>query len=314
MEALRRQGWDVDLVPERDGPPAPADVVVLQRVTAVDTPALIADLQQHGSLVVYDIDDWYDNVPGYNPAGRHIVKIIDVVHASMRAADLITCSTPELAEGYSRFGPTVVLPNFLDPYLWAEAELAKFRKPRNKVHVGWAGHVDYRSGDLDLLRPWLPGWLADRSDEVRFVACGGPKICEYLGVVGLDAMTSPPTESGEYFRPYDHLPAMLAWLDVGLVPLAQNRFNQAKSWCKGMEYNAAGAPCVASPLREYRQYVRPGVNGLFGRPGTWGRQLDLILDDLDGYQQRARTVAEEHMIDRHIGRWVDAYERVRVAA
>jgi glycosyltransferase involved in cell wall biosynthesis len=288
--------------------PQPADVLVLQRVTWPNTVDVIRDAQQAGTRVVYDIDDWYDGIPDYNPAAVHAMQVLDLVHDAMQAADVVTCSTPELAEGYAHLNRTVVLPNYLDPDLWSEAELAKYRPEKDRVHVGWAGNIDYRTVDLDLLRPWLPGWLDD-NPQVRFVAVGGPDILDYLGVGGL---ASPPTEHGNYFRPYDHLPALLTWLDVGLVPLEFNRFNQAKSWCKGMEYNAAGAAVVASPSREYRQFVQPGVNGQRVRKNDWRGALDTVLDDLDGFRARARRVAEQYLIDRHIGRWEQTFHAAKL--
>jgi glycosyltransferase involved in cell wall biosynthesis len=107
---------------------------------------------------------------------------------------------------------------------------------------------------------------------------------------------------------------MLANLDVGLVPLIHSRFNQAKSWCKGLEYGAMGVPAVASPSREYRRYIRPGDNGLLVRKNNWAAQIETILDDLDGYQARARQVAERYWIDDWIHLWVRAYSEARVVA
>lgn len=305
-EALRRLGWDVGYITDEHSS-VDADVLVLQRVAAPGIGDLIAEFQRRRGVVVYDIDDLYDSVPAYNPSGRYVQDVIGYMHEAMSAADLITCSTPELADAYRRLGPTVVLGNYLDPDVWAEHEMAKYRSPRIKVHVGWAGHATARHGDLDLLRPWLPGWLADNPD-VTFVGCGGPEILDYLGVGGL---ASPPTEKGQHFRPYDHLPAMLTMLDVGLVPLVFNRFNEAKSWCKGMEYAAAGAAIVASPSREYRRFIRPGLNGYLVRRNDWRGALNRTLDALDALKAGAKRVAGEYTIDRHIGAWTAAYGALR---
>lgn len=305
--ALQRAGWDVGFTDGDGG--FDADVVVFQRVAEPWLPGLFAELRRQGTLVVYDIDDWYDNIPVYNPAAGHVAPILEHVHAAMRAADLITVTTDELAEAYAGLGRTVVLPNYLDPDLWAEHVLA-LQVTRDRVHVGWLGHVEYRSADLDLLKPWLPGWLEDNPD-VRFVGCGGREILEYLGVPGT---FSKPTSEGHNIRPYDRLPLMVSMLDVGLVPLVFNRFNQAKSWCKGMEYAAAGAATVASPSREYRKFIQPGVNGYLVRRNDWPGALNRTIDNLDTLREGARRVAEEHMIDRHIHLWVDAYTNARQLA
>jgi hypothetical protein len=300
--ALGRLGWDVRYV-EDDDADLRADVVVLQRVFHPHVVDLIRGLQRHGVRVVYDIDDWYDGIPAYNPAASHAAANLDLLHGALAAADLITCSTPELAEGYVSFGQTVVLENYLDPDIWSGNE--HYRPPHTAVHVGWMGAAGHRDADLDLLRPWLPGFLED-NPQCRFVLAGSDE--KLLADLGIPGLVCPPARS--HIRPYEHLPAMLAWFDIGLVPLAQNRFNQAKSWCKGMEYAGMGVPCVASPSREYRRFVQPGRNGELVRGGDWLTPLRKVLADLDRYRQGARETADAHLIDRHIHRWVDAYGRL----
>lgn len=297
--ALRRQGWEVRFV-EDDDPDLRADVVVLQRLTGPSAPDLVDGLRANGVKVVYDIDDWYDGIPDYNPF--RAADVLPTLHACLERADLITCSTPELAEGYGRFGPTEVLENYLDPDIWSGNQ--HYRRLHDEIHVGWLGVAHHRDADFDLLKPWLPDFLHD-NPQVRFVIAGsGEKALAELGVPGL---VCPPAKG--HIRPYEHLPAMLAWFDVGLVPLAQNRFNQAKSWCKGMEYAGAGAPVVASPSREYRRFVQPGVNGQLVR-GDWSAALRKVLADLDAHREGARATAEAHLIDSHIHHWVDAYGRL----
>lgn len=273
---------------------------MLQRVIHSGLPEFIRDAQASGSVVVYDIDDWYDGIPAYNPASTHIsAEDVATMHQAMSLVDVVTCSTPELAEGYARLNRTAVLANYLDPDIWGDVSV--FAGERSAIHVGWLGKTDYRSADLDLLRPWLTAFLADHP-EVRFVA--HRSTLELLGVPGL---APPLTEHGQEFRPYDHLPALLTWLDVGLVPLAQNRFNQCKSACKGMESNAAGAAVVASPSREYRSYVTPGLNGFLVRKNDWRGAIERTLDNLDELKVGARKVAEQHFVDDAIHRWTEAW-------
>lgn len=295
--ALERLGWDVSLV-ESD-----TDVVVLQRVLDVDLVDRIRKHQERGAVVVYDIDDWYDGLPSYNPASAGIgTSELALLHEALSTVDLITVTTDELAEGYARLNRTVVLPNYLDPTIWLNT--AGLRSPRSKVHVGWMGSARWRSADVALFKPWLARWL-DRHPEVEFVAAGSDiGLFEYLCVEGLICPAA-----GDYIRPYDHLPAMLAWFDIGLVPLTFNRFNQSKSWCKGMEYNAMGIPAVASASREYRKFIQPGVNGYLVKK-DWPSVLDRALDNLHTLRAGAKATAERYFIDEHIHRWIGAYAAV----
>ena len=125
--ALSRQGWTVDHV--SDGSQALADVVVLQRVLHPDTPVFIQRARSLGCRVVYDIDDWYDGLPDYNPASKEIGgDELAILHACLSSVDVVTVSTPELADGYGHLNETVVLPNYLDPDVWTGND--HYRKPR----------------------------------------------------------------------------------------------------------------------------------------------------------------------------------------
>lgn len=299
--ALERLGWDVSYVEDFDSSLA-ADVVVLQRVIADWVPDTMRALKQANprTLIVYDIDDWFDAIPDYNPASEYVsdpATALDYCHEAMQLADLITVSTPGLATLYGRFGPTAVLPNYLDPAHWAKVETYEHRTAR----IGWLAAYKWRGGDLEVLRPWLPQFLDERPD-VRFGALGCPEMLDDIGLVGF----SLP------MRPYADLPAMLASIDVGLVPLTFNAFNwQGKSWIKALEYGAMGIPAIASASDANRAYVRPGVNGLLVRKNNWAQQIDAVLADLDNYRLGARKVAEEHFIDDWVHLWVDAYGRAR---
>lgn len=318
--ALARAGWDVtyasdgiDIGKEDGRVRGDPDVLVLCRVSGEEVPDAVCRIRRHGrTLVVYDVDDWFAGIPGYNPAARIHRDDLNEMHQAMREVDLITCSTPELAAGYGVLNRTAVLANYLDPEIWQPYQ--GMARLRSHIHVGWAGAFHWRGGDLELLKPWIYDFL-DAHPEVRFAAIGCSELLTWLGIDGMTTPQLPPgektTELNKDLHPYQHLPAMLANLDVGLVPLMQNRFNQAKSWCKGMEYNAMGIPAVASPSREYRKFIRPGVNGRLVRKNNWVQQIETILDNLDAYQAGARKVAEEYWIDDHVHRWVDAYATAR---
>jgi glycosyltransferase involved in cell wall biosynthesis len=320
--ALRRLGWDVQF--DEDGVDVTAagrvrgdpDVVVFCRVMGDYVPDAVRRIRRYGrTLVVYDTDDWFAGIPGYNPASEIPSELVLTMHQAMREADLITCSTPELAEGYGVLNRTVVLPNYLAPEIWKPYQ--DLPKLRSHVHVGWAGGFHWRAGDLELLKPWLYDFL-DKHREVRFAAIGCRELLEWLGIDGVSTPQLPPKLGRTSYRnknlhPYEHLPAMLANLDIGLVPLVHNRFNQGKSWCKGMEYGAMGVPAVASPSREYRKFIRPGMNGLLVRSANWAKQVEAVMRDLDRYREGARKVAEEYWIDSHVHKWVNAYEQAKKA-
>jgi hypothetical protein len=314
--ALAELGWDTEFDAEgfdvsTDGRvKGDPDVLVLSRAMGDYVPDAVRRITACGrTKVVYDIDDWFAGIPGYNPASKVPQQLIDSMHESMRLADLITCSTPELAEGYAHLGPTVVLPNYLDRRIWGPYD--GYRSERDFLTLGWHGAFHWRSGDLEVLKGWVPTFLRHNPD-VRFAAIGCPELLEYLDIDGItcDQMPMEPDASplSRNLHPYPHLPVMVSHIVVGLVPLLPSRFNQAKSWCKGMELNAMGVPAVASESREYRTFIEPGVNGyLVRRPKDWLRYVVRAFDNLDHLREMSRKNADRYWIDDHIGLWVDAY-------
>ena len=297
--ALVRLGWDVDYVDGFDSV-LDADVVVFQRTIADWIPDTMRALKaaRPNTVIVYDIDDWFDDIPDYNPASKYVANpatSLAYCHEAMRIADLITVSTPGLADLYGRFGPTVVLPNLLDPYVWSDND--RYVAPHDGIHIGWLAAYKWRGGDIEVLRPWLPRFL-DEHPDVTFCALGCPELLDDLGIDGFSCDMAP----------YTHLPKMLGTLDVSLVPLAFNAFNwRGKSACKSMESNAMGVPTVASPSEANRAYVQPGVNGLLVRKNNWAQQIEKVIANLDAYRDGARQVAKGYMIDDHIWRWEAAY-------
>ncbi|MDP8930468.1 MAG: glycosyltransferase [Actinomycetota bacterium] len=303
--ALERAGWDVRFVEDSEELTRlpECDVLVVSRGRSLELPHLFRLFRARGTACVYDIDDLVHEIPTYNPAAH---EDYSAVIPAMREADLITCSTPGLARYYGEHGRIAVLPNLLDPELWEDVE--RYRVPHDSVRVGWMAFWQWRGGDVEVLRPWLADWLRAHP-EVEFVALGCPEIAAELDITVLSPR--PDEETVGSARPWQHVPAMCALLDVGLAPLARNRFNwQAKSACKALEYTAAGVPVVASPSEAYRDFIRPGVNGYLAKRDWWA-VMDRTLDGLDVLREGARKVAAEYVIDDHVDKWTTAYEEAR---
>ena len=71
-------------------------------------------------------------------------------------------------------------------------------------------------------------------------------------------------------------PGLLAGCDIGLLPLADNLFNQCKSPTKMFEYMAMKVAVLGTPVGEVEQIVRDGESGMLAQDipaicGGWGR-------------------------------------------
>jgi hypothetical protein len=87
-------------------------------------------------------------------------------------------------------------------------------------------------------------------------------------------------------------------VDIGLAPLHDTPFNQAKSDIKYLEYSATGAATIASPLAPYRASVQAdrGVLVLANTADEWAVAIGRLIDD-PHLRQRLATNAYEWVRD-----------------
>jgi glycosyltransferase involved in cell wall biosynthesis len=281
-----------------------ADVYVFQMANDTNVPDLIKQIQGLGKKVVVEVDDDLLHVPAYNPFNDDPT----VFHKCVEIADAVTVSTESLRRSYEKLNPAVtVLRNRLHWPMWTEIPPVYERQEWRRLRVGWMGILEYHKADLDVLRPWLREWLLLHPD-VEFVSCGGADVHEYLNIPEPQRVTTDRTD----FRHLE-LAYITSVMDVGLVPLAENRFNEGKSYLKGLEYSACGIVPIATPTEQYKELIEHGVNGFLCRySGQWLKALDSLVDDdyRYGIAKAAFENAGFNTYAKNIGEWETLYQRL----
>jgi hypothetical protein len=282
-----------------------ADVVVLQRPCKRELADAVPHLQDRGVAVVVDIDDDLQTIAADNPAFTdfhprlHPDRNWTHLARACAAADLVTVSTPALAERYGRHGRVAILPNYVPR---AYCEIPRPVAAQASPLCGWTGTPRTHGGDLAQVGTSLGRALTDTG--ARFLAIGSAETLLALGI---------PPGAGAWvdWRPIrDGYPELVASLDVGIAPLAPTRFNQAKSWLKPLELAALGVACVVSPSDEYLRLHVHGVGEVARKPKDWSRLLRLLLSDR-GYREelsgRGRDAARRLTYEIHAIRWWQAW-------
>jgi hypothetical protein len=292
------------------------DVIVLQRPTFPQVAAAVPFLRRRGIAVVVDIDDDLSAINPANPAyaamhpnkaalvdprvvdrmrrrgfeprpNRHSWRSVDEACA---AATMTTVSTPALLSRYGR-GNGVVLHNYVPR---AALDIGRV----DSACVGWAGSTHSHPGDLRVLGPSIA-----RLGVPFSVVGNGAGADRELG------LTSPVPDTGQV--EFADWPAAVAMIGVGVAPLAETRFNEAKSWLKPLEYSAVGVPWVASPRAEYRALAGLGAGLLAEKPREWERALRRLTSDAAYRAEQSeavRAVARTLTIEEHAWRWVEAWQ------
>lgn len=249
------------------------DVSVVKLLMHRATPELFRLMQSRGERVIVDVDDFHyglhpENV-AYNATNPHKNPASNRMHyeKAIRYADTVTVSTNFLAEFYAaRCRDVRLIPNAIDAERFHIVE-----QPERPV-LGWVGGTLWRSGDIELLRDWLPAFVKDHQVAVHHsghIPADGHHFAARAGLRRVQ--TTPMSLVKDY-------PRLLTPISVGLVPLAANDFNEAKSYLKGLEYAAAGIPFIATPTLEYQLLAEAGVGRLARTPDEWRDHATELLD------------------------------------
>jgi glycosyltransferase involved in cell wall biosynthesis len=254
--------------------------------------------------IVYDTDD--DFFSAELPAGAEDVLERDLIERMLSLADLVTTTTPVLAERLAprARAPVRVIRNALDPG-WYEAG-----QPDGPADAPGCPRVVYhgvplRLRDYEVARPAVDA-VAREITTLRRVWLGGdaPQLAAVVDEV----------------RPWvNGLPDFAAALvaarpDIGLAPLRDTPYDRARSELHWLEYALAGAPTIVSGLHGPGPYdvVRDGVDGLVARsPADWERHLRSLAASPDlrteiAARARERVLAD-YTVEIRASEWADAY-------
>lgn len=285
--------------------PTEFDVVVMHNCMWPQLVTAIHELQALGVAVVVDLDDDVDRVPVGNMAhgvarGLHN----DCLHAAVQACDVLTVSTPRLLS----YAPDkAVLLRNCAPADWLD--WPRFTGPAT---VAWSGGLAWHAGDLETTRGGVARAVRDTGAGVNVVGWG-------VGVP--QALQLDPdtffTETG--WVDFDGYPDWLAKATVGIAPLVNTPFAQAKSWLKPLEFTALGVPVVATGQHaEYAALARslPAIRLAFNGRG-WAREVRFWLEHPEeakvAVEASRQVIARDLTYEVNAWRWCEAWDTARKA-
>jgi hypothetical protein len=258
---------------------APCSRIVLLR--PADAGQVAALRRRHPSVpIIGDWDDLLFAEPELMPAvvtGLRSRKAqaarCAAARAALAAVDGAIVSTQALADEVHTYRPGLALtvaPNEPDP-AWVAQGRALYRQwcPGDPYLIRWLIGSTAREADLAVVAPALravlvrhPTWRLEIVGQVDVQRADLPagRVCITPAV------------------PYDALAGWYAGAWVVIAPLADGRFNRAKSPIKASEAAAFGTPCIASPLPAFAAEM----DGLVLTASTteeWLAQFEALADD-----------------------------------
>ena len=195
----------------------------------------IAEALEPG-LLVYDV---MDDLASFAkaPEGMRLRE-----RRALRVADVVLAGGRTLHAGVSTKRPDAHLfPSGVDSAHYARSRTLRAGRPRparERPVAGFVGVLDERldTALVEEVAGLLPDW------EFRLV---GP-----VADAKVDPAMLPRLPNITYLgqQEYEDLPAVLAGLDVALMPFALNEATRSISPTKTLEYLAAGLPVVSTPI------------------------------------------------------------------
>lgn len=279
--------------------PEDAELVIMQRPTHKTLHQAVPLLRKAGVAVIIDMDDDLSCIHPANPAFTAMhPKNNKTGHNWRYAAEacknatMVTVSTPALANSYARHGRSRVLYNCVPE---------RFLKinPEPSDVFGWAGSLHSHPDDLDCMSTSVKR-LIDEGFKFKIVS-SGKGVAEKLNLSEVDA-------TGPVDMPL--WPNEISKLRVGVAPLADTKFNAAKSWLKPLEYGAVGVPWVAAPRAEYVRLHRLGAGLMAKNPRDWYAKVKMLMEDdvmHADHAMKAREISSQFTYESMAHLWAETW-------
>lgn len=243
------------------------DVFIFQRECSEYSASVFRQLKSAGKKLVFEIDDLLLNLPPFlahhqTTANKNKKFIIQ----ALKEADVLSVSTPELAEQFSTYNNNIVItPNYAEPLAITSRH---FEVPPANIKLIVASSdkvlVDFIVEPLRMIQ-------AEFGTEV----------------IGIGPPSKILNESGITTRHFENMPhrdfkALVASFDnaIGIIPLDDSLFSSCKTAIKYFDYSMAGIPSICSNVLPYKAHIANKENGILVENTTeaWYQAIkDLIL-------------------------------------
>ena len=226
---------------------------------------------------IYEIDDDLVALGKNSVVGDSYFNCHLVIEKLLSHATLVTVSTNVLKERFAKYNNKItVIPNQINIKRWCSySEPAFFPNiNENNFNVLYMGTNTHQN---DLLL------LAEAVTEIKLKY---PKFKLY--VVGVSTKSTDWYESISIPNNCKHYPEFVKFIKtlakhmhLGVAPLEDGYFQQAKSCLKFLEYSALGLPSICSNVTPYKEVIRHGENGLLADNTLepWVQQFEFVINN-----------------------------------
>lgn len=275
--------------------------------------------RKHGKKMIMDIDDNIWNILPDNAVyetwkrgGKYLMNLT----AMCNEVDYITTTNVYLRNAIlSRTGKKIdqikVFPNRIDldnAYVWRKP----FKDERNYViaHFGSTTHFNSLVNDefvkgIDRLMKQYPNL------KFRTIGSFFGKFKDRWGMRYEEAPGHPDLMTWVKKR----MPEVLSDVDLMVVPLSDNTYNRSKSSIKYLEASSTKLPGCWQDIRQYREVVRHGYNGMLCRTEKdWYKNIKFLIENPEERKKMGgfayKTVEESWQMKNNIQEYVAFFQSI----
>jgi len=256
-------------------------VYILREAALLGPPVFERLIAQSGVPVVFDFDDAIF-VSYRSPSNGYLsyLKFASKTKTICRISSHVMVGNPYLAEYARQVNDRVtVIPTTIDT--------EKYRVPERKEKtgppvIGWTGSYSTVQ-HLDTMRGALKRLAEKESFRLR--------------VIGTPAYECPPVDvEAMPWRAETELDD-LSEIDIGMMPLPDDRWSKGKCGLKALQFMALGIPTICSPVGVNTDIIQDDQNGFIaGTEDEWVDRLTRLLRSAELRQrlgQAGRATVEE---------------------
>lgn len=266
------------------------DLIIFQRASwTIEIENLVYLAKINNIKVIYDIDDMIfkaDFVPQYiNHIGEEFDSITSNLYFSIatnydmvaKKCDAYITTTNhlknQLEKNYNK--PAFVIHNFLNDEQISESNyiIKKRKQDDSKFMIGYFSGSPSHKNDFKLIE----------KDLIKLLGKYDDIYLKIVGFMNLDEELRKYQDIGRIiFKelvPYQQLQYEIAEVDVNIIPLVDNDFNQSKSELKFFEAGIVKVPSCVTPTNLYQEIINNHENGIFCSQGEWFNNLEKLYLD-----------------------------------
>ncbi len=260
--------------------------------------------KENNKVVFFDIDDlvidkkYTETIPYLKTMSKEEKALYDDgvarMQETLRMCDYAITTTERLQQELENYVQEVYINRNVASERMAELSFKAIasKESHDDVVLGYLSGSITHNPDVELIKPVLVK-LMKKYDFLKLKLIGEISVPEEFHDFENRIIFEP-------FMSWEHLPKVIASLDINLAPLEQSIFNEAKSENKWVEAALCQVVTVASDVGAFHTMIHDGEDGFLCKDKKeWENVLTQLIED-KALREQVAMKAYQRIIKNHI--------------